>query len=151
MKKFLPRSIFFGRTNFFSRAICLLLSLFILSSCGAFINTISEPKRLKEIPVGIKVDDPLFFLFLAKNFYLRKEYRRAIHFYEKAKEQMIKSDLQESRDYQWVIYEIGFCFYKMKNYRQAIENFREVTKGEANFAARKLATEMIERISQKRG
>lgn len=139
------------RSAFFIRIVCLFLSFFVLGSCGSFINTVSEPARLKEIPAGIQVNDPLFFVFLAKNFYLRKEYRRAINFYEKAKEQMIQSNLEETRDFQWVIYEIGFCFYKLGDYRRAIEIFREVTKGDSNFAARKLATEMIERISRKRG
>ncbi|MFW6138240.1 MAG: tetratricopeptide repeat protein [Spirochaetota bacterium] len=113
---------------------------------GAFLLVMSCATKQ---PVLYKDDRPLHlseYQKMAQKKYEEERFREAIPIYRA----VIKNYPENSSAVAWAHYEIGFCYYRMENYDQAMVYFRKVVNEYNEPAATKLAEHMMSKISEKK-
>ncbi len=83
---------------------------------------------------------------IAQREYEEGRYDNAILAYK----EIIKNYPENKTEVAWANYEIGYCYYMKKDYDKAELYFRKVINEFSEPAAKKLAQEMLEKISEKK-
>ena len=129
----------------------LIVGLFALLGCNTLVKNLQEPKKITEMPEQTDVETPFFYDFIAKNFYIKKEYDRAIYYYDLLIEKFSDEKYQGAyeKEITWAEYEKAYCYYKMKRYNTAKDLFSAILNDRSDFVARKLSNMMLNRMGQK--
>lgn len=133
----LPKKHF---TVFIGVVLFTALILLALTSCTLERPPIRPSKNLNK-------DEPVYYDFLARKYYNREEYDKAIFQYERLLE-TFSNQSQWQKDLAWAEYEIGYTYYRMGENELAVERFNRVLSNYDIIAPRILAQKMIDKINQ---
>jgi len=117
-------------------AIFTAAVFFLLLSCA------SKPPVLNRDGQPLTITD---YEKIAQKEFDEQHYQYAISAYEA----IIEHYSDNRNALAWAHYEIGYCYYTMKEYNQAEQYFRKVINEYQEPAAKKLASEMLEKIFEK--
>ncbi|BBM88334.1 hypothetical protein COTS27_00013 [Spirochaetota bacterium] len=121
----------------------LLLVLGVFVGCSVF-------QREEEITtVNLKPGTPAYYDFIAQNYYQRRKYKQAIYYYNFILEEFSDQPEQYGVELAWATYEIGFCYYKMKQYELAYVQFELVIANYKDWAAVTLARQRLRFLETK--
>ncbi len=121
----------------------LIMLPFTLFSCKYYF--VKEDENLKNLLEPGSIE---YYNFIAQVYYSRRQYTRAIFFYEKIIEGY--SDTENSRHRRhvaWAYYEIGFCEKKRGRKKKALEFFELALTKSNDFTINTLALDQIEKIA----
>ena len=114
-----------------------LILLTLISSCA------TRRLQLYEDGSPLKLSE---YEKLALKEYTEGRYENAIKVYQA----ILKNYSDEKYAVVWAWYEIGYCYYMLKNYSEAEKAFRKVINEYQDPAARRLAEEMLDRIVEEK-
>ncbi|RKY00379.1 MAG: hypothetical protein DRP54_05605 [Spirochaetes bacterium] len=129
--------IFMKRAGGISVFLFFLILFFLVSSCA------TQRLQLYKDGKPLKLSE---YEKLALKEYTEGRYENAIKVYQA----ILKNYSSETYAVVWAWYEIGYCYYMMKNYPEAEKAFRKVINEYQDPAAKRLAQEMLGRIIEEK-
>lgn len=117
----------------------LLIVLFFTFSCTLERGTIKPKKNLVK-------GTPIYYDFIARKYYNSKEYEKAIFQYKKIINAFSDQKGKYDKELAWAEYEIGFCYMKLKDPKNASLHFKQVLENYNENPARILSKIKLKEI-----